>query len=986
MSKSLGNIVVPWDVIDRHGADAFRWYFLTSKQPWDGYLFSTRDGRRVGAPVPAAAVEHVRLLRAVRERQRRRAEPTRAGDRPRPLGAVAAARATVETVHRAPRRLRRDARRPRDRRRSSTSSPTGTCAARAGASGTATRPRSRTLHTLPGHGRAAARAVHARSSPTRSTTTSTAPSRASTSTDWPERRRRATRRSRSAMARRARDRAARAAPRARRRSSRCASRCARRSSSPPARERAAIERLADVVREELNVKELRYVVAGRRARLLRGQAQLPRARPALRQADAAGGGGGRGARPGARRRRRCATARASASASTATTTSSAPTTCMLAMQPLEGYQLEREGSHAVALELELDDELRREGLAREIVHAVQNARKAAGLEVEDRIELALGGDDELLAAARAHEDYVARRDARRRASPTTAHRRRRRPRDHRGRASCGSRSARAVGRSGRARARARPRGASWASRPMTFLASWPLRKRISVGIERTSNSAAVCWFSSTLSLTISQVVALGGDLLEDRGDDAARTAPGRPEVDEHGRVGLDDLGLEVGVGDVVDVPAIARSPRSGRLRFRKYSDASSVRGVTRRARASSVRRDPDLDAPRQRRGPGRRSPTVTNVAASSSFQRLAAAGDRPRGEREEQRDQLRQRVRRAAPRAAAAGEMSSCGGERRRPRCRARRPGCRARTAWRATTKPIASGPALSWTLRHDAGVALGPCGSDEPAMKPATQAARAARARARCGRGRSRRRRASAGALTPGKQTPASGRASTTSAITHVGDQQQRRAIGEAPSAHGAQRRATGAAFQRRSVRARVGPALDEREFVRRSCLSAIGSMRARSRAPPPWPAAQRGHAARPPRARSAATSSSRPARAVAEDDRHLDDAEAAAQRAVGQLDLEGVALRAHASARSIAAQHVGAEALEAAGEVAHRRGRGRARAYQQPPRLTTRRSRPQSLDAAAGDVARAEREVGARRARARAGAARSAGSCEKSASISTT
>ena len=94
------------------------------------------------------------------------------------------------------------------------------------------------------------------------------------------------------------------------------------------------------------------------------------------------------------------------------------------MQPLEGYQLEREGSHAVALELELDDELRREGLAREVVHAVQNARKAAGLEVEDRIELALGGDEELLAAAREHEDYVARRDARRRASATTARRRR----------------------------------------------------------------------------------------------------------------------------------------------------------------------------------------------------------------------------------------------------------------------------------------------------------------------------------------------------------------------------------------------------------------------------------------------------------------------------------------------------------------------------------------------------------------------------------
>ena len=41
------------------------------------------------------------------------------------------------------------------------------------------------------------------------------------------------------------------------------------------------------------------------------------------------------------------------------------------------------------------------------MHAVQNARKGAGLQVEDRIELALGGDSELLAAARDHEDYVA---------------------------------------------------------------------------------------------------------------------------------------------------------------------------------------------------------------------------------------------------------------------------------------------------------------------------------------------------------------------------------------------------------------------------------------------------------------------------------------------------------------------------------------------------------------------------------------------------
>ena len=40
MSKSKGNTVEPWHVLDAYGADAFRWYFFTSKQPWDGYRFS----------------------------------------------------------------------------------------------------------------------------------------------------------------------------------------------------------------------------------------------------------------------------------------------------------------------------------------------------------------------------------------------------------------------------------------------------------------------------------------------------------------------------------------------------------------------------------------------------------------------------------------------------------------------------------------------------------------------------------------------------------------------------------------------------------------------------------------------------------------------------------------------------------------------------------------------------------------------------------
>ena len=41
MSKSLGNIVDPWDVIDTHGADAFRWYLYTASPPGQERRFST---------------------------------------------------------------------------------------------------------------------------------------------------------------------------------------------------------------------------------------------------------------------------------------------------------------------------------------------------------------------------------------------------------------------------------------------------------------------------------------------------------------------------------------------------------------------------------------------------------------------------------------------------------------------------------------------------------------------------------------------------------------------------------------------------------------------------------------------------------------------------------------------------------------------------------------------------------------------------------
>jgi len=72
--------------------------------------------------------------------------------------------------------------------------------------------------------------------------------------------------------------------------------------------------------------------------------------------------------------------------------------------PREGFAASREGAAAVALDLQLDDGLRHRGLVRDVVRQLQEIRRSIGLEVSDRITVHIAGLDELRSAA---EEIVA---------------------------------------------------------------------------------------------------------------------------------------------------------------------------------------------------------------------------------------------------------------------------------------------------------------------------------------------------------------------------------------------------------------------------------------------------------------------------------------------------------------------------------------------------------------------------------------------------
>jgi isoleucyl-tRNA synthetase len=88
------------------------------------------------------------------------------------------------------------------------------------------------------------------------------------------------------------------------------------------------------------------------------------------------------------------------------TVSFAPDDVEIRAEQHEDLTLAQDGPHAVALDLTLDDQLRVEGAARELIRLINDQRKADNLALSDRIEVTLLTDGRFAEAARSHRDWI----------------------------------------------------------------------------------------------------------------------------------------------------------------------------------------------------------------------------------------------------------------------------------------------------------------------------------------------------------------------------------------------------------------------------------------------------------------------------------------------------------------------------------------------------------------------------------------------------
>ena len=75
-------------------------------------------------------------------------------------------------------------------------------------------------------------------------------------------------------------------------------------------------------------------------------------------------------------------------------------------QDIEGWLVANEGALTVALDVTISPELKKEGIARELINRIQNLRKDSGFEVTDKIEVTLQKDVQVVDAVEVNEDYI----------------------------------------------------------------------------------------------------------------------------------------------------------------------------------------------------------------------------------------------------------------------------------------------------------------------------------------------------------------------------------------------------------------------------------------------------------------------------------------------------------------------------------------------------------------------------------------------------
>ena len=78
----------------------------------------------------------------------------------------------------------------------------------------------------------------------------------------------------------------------------------------------------------------------------------------------------------------------------------------ISSKDIEGWLVANEGSLTVALDVKITEDLRKEGVARELVNRIQNARKDTGLEVTDRIKLTVLNFENLQKSITDNKEYI----------------------------------------------------------------------------------------------------------------------------------------------------------------------------------------------------------------------------------------------------------------------------------------------------------------------------------------------------------------------------------------------------------------------------------------------------------------------------------------------------------------------------------------------------------------------------------------------------